>query len=74
MERGIRKTKRKKETLQDAANNAPDEETRADINKRLAKTKDRLRQQNAAYQEFCDENDLRPLPERLKIGKAKLSN
>lgn len=74
MERGIRKTKRKKETLQDAANNAPDDETRADINKRLAKTKDRLRQQNAAYQEFCDENDLRPLPERLKIGKAKLSN
>lgn len=74
MERGIRKTKRKKETLQDAANNAPDDETRADINKRLAKTKERLRQQNAAYQEFCDENDLRPLPERLKIGKAKLSN
>lgn len=69
MERAIRKTKRRKEVLGEAAN-IPDEAARQDIEARLAKVKDRLRMQNAAYKEFCENHDLRPLPERLRIAKA----
>lgn len=74
MERAIRKTKRKKEALEDAAQNAPDDETRQSIENTLSGTRKRLSQQNKAYREFCDENNLRPLPERLKIAKATRSN
>lgn len=70
MERGIRKTKREREVLADAAEKAPDDETRAKLRESLGKVQKRLTGQNRAYRAYCDEHDLRPLPERLKIGKA----
>lgn len=69
MERAIRKTKRRKEVLSEAAD-IPDEAARKDVEVRLAKVRERLRMQNAAYKEFCDQHELRPLPERLRIAKA----
>ncbi len=71
MERAIRKSKREKETLADAVDNAQDEETRKQLAERLSRSRKRLAQQNAAYKDFCTENDLRPLPERLRIAKSK---
>ena len=71
MERAIRKSKREKETLADAVDNAQDEETRKELAERLSRSRKRLAQQNAAYKDFCTENDLRPLPERLRIAKSK---
>ena len=71
MERAIRKSKREKETLADAVDHAQDEETRKQLAERLTRSRKRLAQQNAAYKDFCAENNLRPLPERLKIGKSK---
>lgn len=69
MERAIRKTKRRKEVLSEAAD-IPDDAARKDVEARLAKVRERLRMQNAAYKEFCDQHELRPLPERLRIAKA----
>ena len=71
MERAIRKSKREKETLADAVDNAQDDETRKQLAERLSRSRKRLAQQNAAYKDFCTENDLRPLPERLRIAKSK---
>lgn len=71
MERAIRKSKREKETLADAVDNAQDEETRKQLAERLSRSRKRLAQQNAAYKDFCTENDLMPLPERLRIAKSK---
>lgn len=71
MERAIRKSKREKETLADAVDNAHDDETRKQLAERLSRSRKRLAQQNAAYKDFCTENDLRPLPERLRIAKSK---
>ena len=70
MERAIRKTKRRQEVLQDAAETAENDDIRQELNNKLAKVKERLRMQNTAYREYCDENGLRPLPERLRIAKA----
>ena len=70
MERGIRKTKREREVLADAAEKAPDDETKAKLRESLGKTEKRLKKQNKAYREYCDKYDLRPLPERLRIGRA----
>ena len=70
MERGIRKTKRETEVLSEAARNAPNGELKDNLNSSIAKARERLKRQNKAYQEFCEEHDLRPLPERLKIAKA----
>lgn len=69
MERAIRKTKRRKEVLSEAAD-IPDDAARKDVEARLAKVRERLRMQDAAYKEFCDQHELRPLPERLRIAKA----
>lgn len=71
MERAIRKSKREKETLTDAVDHAQDDETRKQLAERLSRSRKRLAQQNAAYKDFCAENDLRPLPERLRIAKSK---
>lgn len=69
MERSIRKTKRKAEVLSYGADNA-DSETAGELQEMAQKTRKKLRKQREAYTVFCKENDLRPLPERLRIAKA----
>ena len=70
MERNIRKTKREEEVLRDAANNAENEETANDLMEAAKKARHKLKKQSKAYSQFCSDNDLRPLPERLKIARA----
>lgn len=70
MERAIRKQKRKNEALKDAANTATDPDIKKELREKAQRAAQRLGQQKAAYEDFCAENDLRPLPERLRIGKA----
>lgn len=70
MERAIRKQKRKNEALKDAANTATDPDIKKELREKAQRAAQRLKQQKVAYEDFCAENDLRPLPERLRIGKA----
>ena len=54
---------------QTAVENCTDEETRFSLQQELDRKSYLLQKQNAAYKEFCRENDLRPLNERLRIAK-----
>ena len=70
MERSIRKTKRQAQVLGYGAQAAKNDDTRAEIKERIKAVRERLSAQNKTYIEFCDEHDLRPLRERLRIAKA----
>lgn len=75
MERAIRKTKREAEVLKDAADHAENGETASGLSESAQKARKKLKRQMEAYSQYCRENDLRPLPERLKIAKAgRLTN
>lgn len=69
LERRIRKTKRAVMGWQTAVENCTDEETRFNLQQELDRKSYLLQKQNATYKEFCRENDLRPLNERLRIAK-----
>jgi len=69
MERGIRKSKQKVEALKYDAEKAPTEEMKKALESRLSVARKKLAQQNKAYNAFCEENNLRPLRERLQIAK-----
>lgn len=69
LERRIRKTKRAVMGWQTAVENCTDEETRFSLQQELDRKSYLLQKQNAAYKEFCRENDLRPLNERQRIAK-----
>lgn len=69
LERRIRKTKRAVMGWQTAVENCTDEKTRFSLQQELDRKSYLLQKQNAAYKEFCRENDLRPLNERLRIAK-----
>ena len=69
MERGIRKTKRELNVLDDAANQSTD--MKPDLKAKADRARERLKKQQAAYYEYCDDNNLRPLPERMKIAQTE---
>lgn len=69
MERGIRKQKRHVMGLKAAVDSAPTDDARAIEDAEYQKAAARLAEQNKAYNEFCKENDLRPLQERLTIAQ-----
>lgn len=71
MERSIRKTKRKAQVLENAASKAQDPQTAKALSDKAAEARRHLREQNRAYKDFCEENDFRPLPERLKIADER---
>ena len=71
LERTIRKTKRRVEVLKDAANQAQDPAMVQLLRQKLDAAKKVLRGQQKAYQDYCDENDLRPLEERMRIAHRK---
>ena len=70
MERNIRKTKRENEVLLSAAGEA-DQETAKAINEHRKAIRTRLKNQKDAYYAFCEENNLRPLEERMRIARRK---
>lgn len=69
MERGIRKTKRAAEVYKMGADYATDPQMAAGMADKYKQTRARLKAQRAAYKQFCDENGLRQLPERLRIAR-----
>lgn len=70
MERGIRKSRRKAEVLRESAETCQDSVTKEKLKELSDKAQKRLKRQIDAYGAYCDEHNLRPLPERLRIARA----
>ena len=68
MERGIRKTKRAAEVYKSAAEGAENAQVADGLKEKQRQTRERLKKQMDEYKSFCEENDLRQLPERLRIA------
>lgn len=69
IERRVRKTKREVMGLQEAVDKCQDEAARFELQQTLDRKSYLLSRQNKAYNEFCKENSLRPLSERLQIAQ-----
>ncbi len=69
LERRVRKTKREVMGLQEAVEKCQDEAAKFELQQILDRKSFLLSRQNKAYSDFCKQNDLRPLNERLQIAK-----
>lgn len=69
LERRIRKTKRIVSGMQTAVEACKDPQAKAALQMELDRKSYLLQCQNAAYNQFCDDNDLRPLADRLRIAR-----
>ena len=69
LERRVRKTKREVMGLQEAVEKCKDDGAKFELQQALDRKSYLLSRQNKAYSDFCKENDLRPLNERLQIAK-----
>ena len=69
LERRIRKTKRQVMGLREALEAAQTDESRESIRKSYERKAYLLQNQNKAYNDFCEENNLKRLSERLRIAK-----
>lgn len=69
LERRIRKTKREVKGLREALDNAQMDESREKISKSYERKAYLLQKQNKAYNDFCEEHNLKKLSERLKIAQ-----
>lgn len=69
LERRVRKTKREVMGLQEAVEKCQDDAARFELQQTLDRKSYLLSRQNEAYNEFCKENSLRPLSERLQIAR-----
>lgn len=68
-ERAIRKSKRQLLALSKGMEAAPDEATKAALQEKYDKASFLYAKRNKAYNKFCEDNDLKPKAERLKIAK-----
>lgn len=69
LERRVRDTKRKIQNLQTAINNCRDENLKFELQQEFDRKSYLLKKQNAAYKQYCDENNLKPYNERLQVAK-----
>ena len=69
LERRIRKTKREVMALKTAVDNAEDPAVKAEMEQAYRKKALLLQKQNKAYDDFCKENNLKRLQDRLAIAK-----
>lgn len=69
LERRIRKTKRRVMGLKESVGSAPDEPTRQTQQEAYEKAAALLQKQNQAYNQFCKDNDLKRLTDRISIAK-----
>lgn len=69
LERRIRKTKREVMGLQEAVDKCQEEVAKNELQQTLDRKFYTLQRQNKAYRDFCKDNDLRQLQERLQIAK-----
>lgn len=68
-ERKIRHTKTKLIGLREAIDAATDEGVKATLEGDYQKTAKLLEKQNKQYNEFCEENDLKRLPDRIQVAQ-----
>lgn len=73
-ERRIRKTKREVLGMQAAVDNCKDEQAKFALQQDLDRKSFLLQKQNAAYKDYCKQNDLRELQDRLMIAKWNRQN
>lgn len=69
LERKVRDTKRKLQNLQTAIDNCQDEKLKFELQQDFDKKSYLLKKQNAAYKQYCEENNLKPYNERLQVAK-----
>ncbi len=69
LERRIRDTKRQTMALKESVDSCKDEKLRFSRDLEYQKKAALLAKQNKAYEEYCSENNLRPLSERLQIAR-----
>ncbi len=69
LERRIRKTKRIVAGMQTAVEACQDPQAKSELQMQLDKKSFLLQRQNKAYNDFCKENELRPLADRLSIAR-----
>lgn len=69
LERRIRKTKQAVMGLQTAVENCKDDALRFELQAELDRKSYLLQKQNAAYKDYCKQNDLRELQDRLMTAK-----
>lgn len=69
LERRIRKTKRIIAGMQTAVEACQDPQAKAELQMQLDRKSFLLQRQNKAYNDFCKENELRPLADRLSIAR-----
>lgn len=69
LERRIRKTKREVMGLKTAVDNAQDEKLKFELDQDYQRKAALLQKQNKAYNDFCEQNNLKRLSDRLAIAK-----
>ena len=69
LERRIRKTKREVMGLKEGVDSAPSEQAKFVADMEYQKKAELLAKQNAAYKEYCERNNLKPLSDRIQIAK-----
>ena len=69
LERRIRKTKREVMGLKEGVDAAPSEQAKFVADMEYQKKAALLSKQNAAYKDYCERNNLRPLADRIQIAK-----
>ena len=69
LERRIRRTKREVMALKTAVDNASDEKLKFELNQDYQRKSALLQKQNQAYKDFCEQNGLKPLQDRIQIAK-----
>ncbi len=69
LERRIRDTKRKVKNMQTAVDNCKDEKLKFELQMELDRKSYLLKKQNAQYNQYCEENNLKTQQARLQIAK-----
>jgi hypothetical protein len=69
LERRIRDTKRQVIGLKEAVDSAPSEKAKFAADMDYQKKSALLAKQNKAYREYCEQNNLKPLSDRIQIAK-----
>ena len=69
LDRRIRKTKREVMGMQTAVDNCKDEQARFALQQDLDRKSYLLQKQNKAYNEFCEQNNMKKLNDRIQIAR-----
>lgn len=69
LERRIRDTKRDVMAKKEAVDNCKDDKLKFDLDMDYQRKSALLAKQNAAYKDYCERNNLRPLSDRIQIAK-----